>query len=106
MAGISQMRWRTFLLYNAFGGIIWATAAVLVGYFLGSSLGLVERWLERATLLLALLAAVAVGFYLAYRWVAATVPCSWGTQKLCQPIPRWPACGRATTPSYAGSSDA
>jgi undecaprenyl-diphosphatase len=44
---------------------------VLVGYFLGSSLGLVQQWLGRATLLLALVVAVAIGFYLAYRWVAA-----------------------------------
>lgn len=39
---------------------------VLAGYFLGSSLGLVERWLGRATLVLA----VAVSFYLAYRWAS------------------------------------
>ncbi len=71
VAGISRMHWRTFLFYNALGGVVWATAAVLVGYFLGSSLGLVERWLGRATLLLALLVAIVVGFYLAYRWVAA-----------------------------------
>jgi hypothetical protein len=30
------MRWRTFFYY-ALGGIVWATAAVLVGYFLGST---------------------------------------------------------------------
>lgn len=71
VAGISRMRWRTFALYNALGGVVWATAVVLVGYFLGSSLDLVERWLGRATLLLALVVAVAIGFYLAYRWVAA-----------------------------------
>src|SRR4051794_37011466 len=35
VAGISRMRWRTFLFYNALGGASWATAAVLVGYFLG-----------------------------------------------------------------------
>ncbi len=71
VAGISRMPWRTFIFYNALGGAVWAAAAVLVGYFLGSSLNLVERWLGRATLLLALLVAVAVSFYLAYRWVAA-----------------------------------
>src|SRR5829696_2181115 len=53
------------------GGAVWATAVVLVGYFLGSSLGLVERWLGRATLLLGSLVAVVVCFYLAYRWVAS-----------------------------------
>ncbi len=71
VAGISRMRWSTFFFYNALGGAVRTTAVVLVGYFLGSSLGLVERWLGRATLLLAVLVAVAVGFYLAYRWVAA-----------------------------------
>jgi undecaprenyl-diphosphatase len=64
------MRWGTFLIYNALGGAVWATAVVLVGYFLGSSLGLVERWLGRATLVLAVVLAVAVGFYLAYRWAS------------------------------------
>jgi undecaprenyl-diphosphatase len=64
------MRWGTFLIYNALGGAVWATAVVLVGYFLGSSLALVERWLGRATLVLAALVAVAVGFYLAYRWAS------------------------------------
>ena len=70
VAGISRMPWRTFAFYNALGGVVWATAAVLVGYLVGGSLGLVERWLGRATLLLAALVAVAVCFYLAYRWVA------------------------------------
>jgi membrane protein DedA with SNARE-associated domain/membrane-associated phospholipid phosphatase len=70
VAGISRMRWLTFLFYNALGGAVWATAVILVGYFLGSSLGLVERWLGRATLVLALVVAVAGGFYLAYRWAA------------------------------------
>ena len=70
VAGISRMRWRTFFLYNALGGAVWATAVVLVGYLVGGSLGLVERWMGRATLVLAALIAVVVGFYLAYRWVA------------------------------------
>ena len=70
VAGISRMRWRMFLIYNALGGVVWATAVVLVGYFLGSSLALVERWLGRATLVLAALVALVVAFYLAYRWAS------------------------------------
>jgi membrane protein DedA with SNARE-associated domain/membrane-associated phospholipid phosphatase len=70
VAGISRMRWGTFLIYNALGGAVWATAVVLVGYLLGSSIGLVKRWLGRATLVLAVVLAVAVGFYLAYRWAS------------------------------------
>ncbi len=71
VAGISRMRWETFTLYNVLGGTVWATAVVLVGYLVGGSIGLVERWLGRATLLLAVLVAVVVGFYLLYRWVVA-----------------------------------
>jgi membrane protein DedA with SNARE-associated domain/membrane-associated phospholipid phosphatase len=70
VAGISRMRWTTFILYNALGGAVWATAVVLLGYFLGSSIGLVERWLGRATLMLLAGLAVVVAFYLAYRWAA------------------------------------
>src|SRR5215208_6238752 len=70
VAGISRMRWATFILYNALGGAVWATAVILVGYFLGSSIGLVERWLGRATLVLTSVLAVVVAFYLAYRWAA------------------------------------
>ena len=70
VAGISRMRWATFLLYNALGGAVWATAVVLLGYFLGSSIGLVERWLGRATLVLASVVALVVASYLAYRWAA------------------------------------
>ena len=81
------MRWLTFLFYNALGGAVWATAVVLAGYFLGSSLGLVERWLGRATLVLALVVAVAVGFYLAYRWASRNRArlAGWGEAVLAYP---------------------
>src|ERR687885_274933 len=87
VAGMSRMRWSTFLLYNALGGATWATAVVLVGYFLGSSLALVQRWLGRATLLLAVLVALAVGFYLTYRWAARNRArlVGWGEAVLAYP---------------------
>src|SRR5918912_3967083 len=71
VAGISRMHWRTFVVYNALGGAVWATAAVLVGYLLGRSIGLLERWRGRAAELLGGLLVLAVGLYLAYRWVVA-----------------------------------
>src|ERR671917_1401008 len=52
VAGISRMRWRTFFFYNAVGGTVWATAAVMVGYLLGGSLDLIARWAGWASLLL------------------------------------------------------
>jgi membrane protein DedA with SNARE-associated domain/membrane-associated phospholipid phosphatase len=87
VAGISRMRWATFLIYNALGGAVWATAVVLLGYFLGSSLSLVERWLGRATLVLAAVVAVAVGFYVAYRWASRNRErlVGWGEALLAYP---------------------
>ena len=87
VAGISCMRWGSFILYNALGGAVWATAVVLVGYFLGSSIGLVERWLGRATLVLVAMLAMVVAFYLAYRWAANNRSrlVGWGEAALAYP---------------------
>lgn len=35
MAGISHMHWWRFLVWNALGGIVWATGVGLVAYYLG-----------------------------------------------------------------------
>jgi undecaprenyl-diphosphatase len=35
LAGISHMPWRTFLFWNALGGIAWATSVGLAAYYLG-----------------------------------------------------------------------
>ena len=39
LAGATRMHWRSFLLWNALGGISWAIAIGLLAYFLGSSAG-------------------------------------------------------------------
>lgn len=36
LAGTNRMSWPTFLLFNALGGIVWATLVGLSGYFLGT----------------------------------------------------------------------
>jgi membrane protein DedA with SNARE-associated domain len=72
VAGISRMRFGTFLLYSILGGSAWATAVVLVGYFFGESWGLTQHWSGHGPLLLAVLLAVALGgFYLAHRWTTS-----------------------------------
>ncbi|GCE13018.1 DedA family protein [Tengunoibacter tsumagoiensis] len=35
LAGVNKMHWRTFLIYNAAGGILWATIFGLLGYYAG-----------------------------------------------------------------------
>ena len=71
VAGMSRMHWRTFIFYNALGGAVWAAAVVSVGYLLGGSLGLVERWTGRASAILGGLLLLGVALYLAYRWVVS-----------------------------------
>jgi membrane protein DedA with SNARE-associated domain len=35
LAGMSQMHYRTFLMANAAGGLVWGTLYTLLGYFVG-----------------------------------------------------------------------
>jgi membrane protein DedA with SNARE-associated domain len=39
LAGATRMHWRSFVLWNALGGITWATAIGLIAYYLGHSAG-------------------------------------------------------------------
>src|SRR3954465_10567736 len=50
MAGMSGMRYRTFLLWNAIGGVVWAPGCVLLGYGFASALDVVGETLTWAPL--------------------------------------------------------
>lgn len=68
MAGVSGMRYRTFLLWNAAGGLIWAPGCVLLGYGFASALNVVGETLTWAPLaVLALVAVVYLGLHLRKR---------------------------------------
>ncbi len=67
VAGMSRMAWGKFALYNVLGGAVWATAAVALGYFLWASLGLVEHWIGRISLLLAAAVVLVVILHRSYR---------------------------------------
>jgi membrane protein DedA with SNARE-associated domain len=43
LAGATHMRWRSFFLWNACGGICWATGVGLLAYFLGNTAGSVVQ---------------------------------------------------------------
>jgi membrane protein DedA with SNARE-associated domain len=45
VAGISHMHWWRFLVWNAAGGIVWATLVSVVAYYLGdAAAGLISRY--------------------------------------------------------------
>jgi undecaprenyl-diphosphatase len=71
LAGMAGLRYRTFLLYNAAGGLLWATGFVLLGYAAGTGWRQVERAAGRASLLLALALVATGAVVLGARWVAA-----------------------------------
>jgi len=61
IAGLSRMRYRTFLPWNAAGAVIWAPGFVLMGYVAGGSYHQVANWAGAAsTVLLALFVVVAL----------------------------------------------
>jgi membrane-associated protein len=43
LAGMSGMRYRTFLAYNALGGFVWGTTFVMIGYVAGASYAKVAK---------------------------------------------------------------
>jgi len=47
LAGISAMHFQTFSLYNAAGGLAWATVMGSIGYFFGSNLPFLESLMRR-----------------------------------------------------------
>jgi membrane protein DedA with SNARE-associated domain len=55
LAGINRMAWGRFLVYNASGGLLWATLYGLGGYALGKNVHRLEGPLGAATLISAVL---------------------------------------------------
>ncbi|MBI3442422.1 MAG: VTT domain-containing protein [Candidatus Sungbacteria bacterium] len=45
VAGTAQMRYASFLFYNIIGGLLWAVGLTGLGYFLGSAIPDVDRYL-------------------------------------------------------------
>jgi membrane protein DedA with SNARE-associated domain len=65
MAGMSGMRYRTFLLWNAIGGVFWAPGCVLLGYAFANALNAIGSTLTWAPLaILAVIIVVAVVLHL------------------------------------------
>jgi len=54
LSGAARMRYLTFLLFNALGGLVWGCGVVMVGYLAGASYAKVEHTVGRG-------AAIAVG---------------------------------------------
>ena len=59
LAGVNRMQWVRFLLFNALGGMIWATLYGLGGYFLGEEIHRLTGPVGIVTIVLAVLIIIA-----------------------------------------------
>jgi membrane protein DedA with SNARE-associated domain len=60
LAGLSGMRYRRFLVWNALGGVVWGVGCVVAGYLAGSSYQKVAHYLGQAGAVAALVMLVVV----------------------------------------------
>ena len=45
VAGVGEMKYKIFFLYNVFGGIIWCLSVGLLGYFLGAKISNIDAYI-------------------------------------------------------------
>jgi membrane protein DedA with SNARE-associated domain len=60
VAGASDMPYRKFVLYDALGAVLWTIGFVTLGYVLGASWQIAEKWIGRSGLILGVVAALVV----------------------------------------------
>lgn len=58
-AGVGQMRYRAFVIYNAVGALLWAVGVTLIGYFLGQ-IPLVRQYSEIFIIVLVLIPGIPI----------------------------------------------
>lgn len=60
VAGTARMNYRTFLIWNIVGGLIWTFSLTLLGYFLGSHIPNVDHYLLPIALVIILISFIPV----------------------------------------------
>jgi len=91
MAGIAQIPYPSFLLYNALGGAIWATGFTLLGYLAGNEYRRVQHVAGRAGALLLALIVTVVLIAIIARWIARNPERlrAWWNRMMQRPVLRW-----------------
>ncbi len=60
VAGIGNMKYKTFISYNIFGGVLWASGMILGGYFLGKIIPNPDRYILPIALFIILISVVPI----------------------------------------------
>ena len=72
VAGVGQMRYRTFLMFNLIGGLLWAVGVTTLGYFLGET-SFVKNNIELASIAIVALSLLPVAIeFMRHRRAAET----------------------------------
>jgi undecaprenyl-diphosphatase len=74
LAGITQMRWRTFFFWNLLGGVAWATSVGIAAYLLGPVAKRIIEDLGIGAIALIVVAAAAYGAWWWHRRRTRTAP--------------------------------
>jgi len=61
IAGVSRMNYRTFVLYNLIGAVIWGCGVTTLGYFLGQ-IGFIRNNIEAILVLIVLISVAPIAF--------------------------------------------
>jgi membrane-associated protein len=64
LAGVGQMRYRTFVTFNLIGAAAWSALATLLGYTLGSTVPSVEKYLTPVLVVVVALSLLPIGIEL------------------------------------------
>jgi len=69
LAGVGEMPYTTFLTYNIAGGLLWGVGMPLLGYYLGSAIPDIDRYLVPGVIVIVILSVIppALHFYRDYR---------------------------------------
>ena len=50
VAGVAEMKYRSFIVYNVFGGLLWVWSMLFTGYFLGRYIPGIDQHIEKVIL--------------------------------------------------------
>ncbi|MBK7820501.1 MAG: VTT domain-containing protein [Tessaracoccus sp.] len=80
VAGVAKMSFRTFMIYTAIGGVLWATGITVLGYFLGT-VPFIHDNLEVALILIVAVSLIPMGVeYLLHKRRRAAAPAAEATE--------------------------
>jgi membrane-associated protein len=61
VAGVGQMRYRRFLLYNVLGGVGWVLSMTGAGYLLGRAVPNIDRYVHIIVIIVIVLSVIPIG---------------------------------------------